>query len=131
MNKPKLLQITLALGALYYLIGAMAHWWGLTIFPFYDGRLYTPYHDSVIALAAIILTSLLLTVARDPVKNIDILKVIIGVSFIASLFSIFIIYKVDFAALGAPDKAVQTVTEGILGFVFTGVLVWLHPRPTK
>ncbi len=128
MNKPKLLQIVLALGALYYLIGAIAHWWGLTIWPFYDSRLYTPYHDSVIALAAIILTGLLLIVARDPVKNMDILKVIIVASFTASLFSILIIYKVDFTALGAPDKAIQTVVEGILGFVFTGALIWLYPN---
>ncbi|MBI5733595.1 MAG: hypothetical protein HY973_01455 [Candidatus Kerfeldbacteria bacterium] len=131
MNKPKLLQIVLALGALYYLIGAIAHWWGLTIWPFYDGRLYTPYHDSVIALAAIILTGLLLIVARDPVKNIDVLKVIIIASFTASLFSVLIIYKVDFTALGAPDKAAQTVVEGILGFVFTSALIWLYPRPTN
>ncbi len=127
MNKPKLLQIVLVLGALYYLIGAVAHWFGLTIFPFYVHELYTPYHDSIIALVAIILTGLLLTVARDPVKNIDVLKVIIGASFIASLFSIFIIYKVDFASLGAPDKTVQTVVEGILGFIFTGALISLYP----
>lgn len=75
INKLKLLKATLVLGALYYLTGAAAHWWGLTIFPFYDGRLYTPYHDSVIALVAVVLALVLITVARDPIKNIDVLKI--------------------------------------------------------
>jgi len=128
LNKLNLLRLILFLGSLYYLIGAIAHWRGLTIFPFYDGRLYSPYHDSVIALTALVFALILLTVARDPLKNLAIFKVVIIGAILASVFSIAIIWKVDLAALGAPDKAVQTVVEGILGFVFAGALLWLYPR---
>ena len=128
INKLKLLKATLYLGAAYYLVGACAHYFGLTIFPWFDGRLYTPYHDSVIALVAVILALLLATVVRDPIKNIDVLKTIIFCLIIGSIFSIVIIWKVDFAALGASDKNIQTIVEGILGFIYSGALLWLYPR---
>jgi hypothetical protein len=132
MNKLTLLKITLLAGALYYAVGGVAHYFGLTIFPWFDGRLYAPYQDTVIAFVCLVLILLLLTVARDPIKNIDGLNLIIITAFLASIFSIAIIWKVDFAALGAPDKKFQTIIEGLLGFVFTGVLAWLHPnRPAK
>ena len=131
MNKLKLLKITLSLGAIYYLIGAFVHFFGLTLFPFYDGKLYNPYHDSVIALVAIIFVLLLLAVARDPIKNIDILKIVIIGAVLASFFSIAIIWKVDFTALGAPAKKIQTIVEGILGFIFVATLLLLYPRKTE
>lgn len=131
INKPNLLKITLGLGALYYLMGAVAHYGGLTIFPFFDAGLYMPYQDSVIALVAVILSLILLTIARDPVKNIDTLKVVIIGATLASIFSVVIIWKIDFAALGAPGKELQTVVEGILGFVFVGLLLWLYPQKTN
>ncbi len=128
MDKIKILKITLRLGAAYYLMGAVAHFFGLTIFPFYDGRLYEPYLDSIIALVAFVLALLLLVVARDPVKNIDTLNVVIFGAFLASIFSIAIIWKVNFLGLGAPAKETQTIVEGILGFIFTGVLLLTYPR---
>jgi len=106
----------------------MLGFFGLTFFPFYDGRLYVPYHDSLIALVCLILALFILTAAKDPIKNIDTLKIIMISALIASIFSVLIIWKVDFAGLGAPDKKIQTIVEGIIGFVFTGVLLWLYPR---
>jgi len=128
MNKLKLLKILLNLGALYYLIGSFVHFFGLTLFPFYDARLYTPYHDSVIALCALIFALFLIAIARDPVKNIDMLKIVVVGSIIASIFSVLIIWKVDFMALGAPDKKIQTIVEAGLGFVFVIFLIWLYPK---
>ncbi len=128
MDKLKLLKILLNLGALYYLIGGFVHFFGITLFPFYDGRLYTPYHDSVIALCALIFALFLITIARDPVKNIDTLKIVIIGTIIASIFSVAIVWKVDFAALGAPDKKIQTLVEAGLGFIFVILLFWLYPK---
>jgi len=128
VNKLAQLKLTLRLGALYYIVGAIAHWFGLTIFPWFDGALYAPYQDSVIALVALILAYFLLVVARDPIKNIDMLKAIAVSATVASVFSIAVIWKVNFAALGAPGKIPQTITEGILGFVWVGVLMWLWPK---
>lgn len=128
MNKPKLLKAVLYLGALYYAIGAFAHYFGLTLFPWYDGKLYAPYQDTVIAFVALVLAYLLIVTARDPAKNIDLLNAIIICAAAASVFSIAIAWKIDFTALGAPDKKLQTIVEGILGFLWTAALICLRPR---
>jgi hypothetical protein len=128
MNKSSWLKICLYLGAAYYIIGAIVHYFGLTLFPWLDGRLYVPYQDSIIAFVALVLAYFLIVIANDPIKNRDILKAIIVSAIAASIFSIAIIWKVDFAALGTPDKRLQTITEGILGFVWSGALLWLYPR---
>lgn len=112
----------------YYLVGTVANFFGLIIFPFYDGKLYEPYLDSIIALVAFVLALLLLVVSRDPIKNIDTLNVIVFGAFLASIFSVAIIWKVNFLELGAPGKETQIIVEGILGFVFTGILLLTYPR---
>ena len=131
MEKLKLLKLVLRLGAVYYLVGAVVHYFGLTLFPWFDGKLYAPYQDTVIAFVALVLAYFLVVVARDPVKNIDMLKAVIVSAAAASLFSIVVIWKVNFAALGAAGKIPQTVTEGILGFLWVGALLWLYPGERK
>ncbi len=131
INKPKVLKILLYLGSIYYLIGAIAHFFGLTIFPFYDSALYSPYHDTVISLAAIILSILFFTIAKNPEKNIDILNVIIIGGIIAIIFSIGIIWKIDFVSLGASDKKIQTIVEAILLTIYVLLLMIFKPKSTK
>ena len=131
INKPKVLKILLYLGSIYYLIGAIAHFFGLTIFPFYDSALYSPYHDTVISLAAIILSILFFTIAKNPEKNIDILNVIIIGGIIAIIFSIGIIWKIDFVSLGASDKKIQTIVEAILLTIYVLLLMIFKPTSTK
>jgi len=132
INKLKLLKGLLFLGSIYYLIGAFAHFFGLTIFPFYDSGLYTPYHETVIALCAIIFSMLFYVVARNPIKNIDTLNLIIVGLIIAIIFSIGIIWKIDFVALGAPVKKIQTIVELILAMITVVLLLALKPkRDTK
>jgi hypothetical protein len=128
INKFSLLKVMLNLGALYYIIGASVHFFNITLFPFFDSNLYTPYQDSVIALTAIIFALLLIVVAKDPIKNIDVLNLIIICATLASIFSIAIIWKVDFVSLGAPAKKFQTIVEGMLGFIWVGLLLWLYPK---
>ncbi len=129
--KLKLLSTTLHIGAVYYLIGAVVHYFGLTLFPWFDGRLYTPYHDTIISLVAVVLALFLFAIARDPVKNLDTLNIVIIGATVASIVSIAIIWKVDFVSLGAPAKKLQTIVEGVLGFIFSLVLLWLYPRKIK
>lgn len=131
VNKIKLLQILLIIGAIYFLIGAIAHFFGLTIFPFYDGKLYTPYHDTVIALAAIIFAIFLFTIAINPIKNVGMLKAVIIGSIIAIIFNIYIISKIDFISLGAPVKKFQTVVETILLIIFVIFILIFKPKKIK
>ena len=67
-------------------------------------------------------------VAKDPIKNKEILKVIIFVVLLASIFSVVIVLRVDFVALGSPTKMMQTIMEGIMGLGYFGLLLWLYPR---
>lgn len=131
MNKTQALRVLLILGALYYLAGAVVHFFGLTLFPFYDRMLYQPYHDTVIALAAIIIALLLLSIAKDPIKNIDSLNIIIIGGIIAIVFSIGIILKIDFAQLGAPEKKIQTIIEMVLLMIYVGSLIYLKSKKVR
>lgn len=131
INRIRLLQLLLILGGVYYLIGAATHFFGLTIFPFYEGKLYTPYHDTAIALAAIFISILLFTIAKNPIKNIDALKVVIVGLIIAIIFSIGIIWKIDFVRLGAPGKKLQVIVEMILAIVYVVLLFIFKPKGPK
>src|SRR3990167_11377041 len=91
MSKLEALKFILLLGAVYYAIGGIAHYFGMTIFPFFVSELYVPYQDSIIALVCLIFVLLLLAVARDPIKNVDTLNVLILGVALASVFSILII----------------------------------------
>ena len=131
IDKQTNLKILLYLGSIYYIIGAFAHFFGLTIFPFYDGALYAPYHDTVIALVAIILSILIYVIAKDPEKNIDTLNVLIIGGIIAIIFSVGIVWKIDFVLLGAPAKKLQTIIEAILLAVYIILLTIFKPKSLK
>lgn len=127
MNKLRFLKLVLSLGGLYYIIGAAAHFFGLTIFPFYDGSMYSPYHDTLIALVALILSMLLFTVARNPVKNIDALRMVMAAGCLGLIFSFWILWKVPTTEL----KHTQTIVETVLLGMFTVSLFLCYPGGKK
>lgn len=128
MNKLQTLKTLLILGGLYYVVGAIAHFFGLTIFPVYDGALYQPYHDTIITVAAIVVSLLLFSTARDPIKNIDSLNVIVAGGIISLVFMMWMLLKIDFVQLGAPGKKLQTIVEMVLLILFVGSLMYLKPK---
>lgn len=130
MDRIKLLKLSLRAGALYYLIGGIVHFFGLTLFPWYIEILYSAYHDTVIALTSFVLSIIIFTVSENPVKNIDVLNALIIAGFLAVLFSFYIIWKIDFTA-AAEAKRTQTITELILLIIYLGVLNYLRPRSIK
>jgi len=127
-DRLRLLRILLILGGLYYVAGAIVHFFGLTVFPIYDSGLYAPYHDTVIALVSLIFAILLFSVARDPRKNSDTLSVLIIGGILAVAASAFILVKIDFATLGAPAKRLQTIVEAVLMVFFITGLLLLKPK---
>lgn len=127
----KLFKILLLLAAVYFLIAALCHFFGWTIFPFYDGSLYTPYHDTLLALCDLIFFMLFLVVAKDPVKNIDTLNVMIVGLFLAIIFNLGIIWKIDFAELGSIEKKLQTIAETSLAAVVFVILIILKLKQPK
>ena len=131
LNKTKLLKITLIGGALFLGVGATVHFFGLTLFPFYEAILYRPYQDSLLALSCVILAMFMISIARDPIRNIDTLKVVIIGSILATIFDVAIIYKVDFVAIGSPMKKTETLVEAGLGLIFIIFLLWSYPYDKK
>ncbi len=124
MNKLKLLQTILILNALYFFIAAIAHFFGLTIFPMYDKNLYSPYHDTLLALCDLIFVMIFLTITKDPKKNKDILNTIIAAFILVIIFNLSIIWKIEITHL----KIIQTIVETI-GVVITLILlVILKPK---
>ena len=128
INKDRVLKTLLIIGGIYYIIGAVVHFFGLTLFPFYDGNLYSQYHDTVIALVAILLSIMLFTVARNPKRNIDTLNAFIIGGIIAIIFSVGIVWKIDFTELSAPAKKMQTIFEGMLLVIYLSMIVYLKPK---
>ena len=126
-TKIKGLRILLYLGAAYYSIGGLAHFFSFTLFPFNDAALYQPYHDIVIALAALVVAVLLVSIARAPEKNHDALTAVIIGAIIAIVFSIWVILTIDFFALGAPHKRTQTIVEMVLLILYIVSLILLRP----
>ncbi len=99
INKIKLLQAVLIINAFYFFIAAIAHFFGLTIFPIYDASLYTPYHDALLALCDLIFVMIFLTVARNPIGNKDMVNTIIIAFALVIIFNIGIIWKIEITHL--------------------------------
>ncbi len=126
IHKKIILQAFLYALSLFYLVGAIAHYFGLTIFPWYDRALYSPYHDSIIAMAAIAMMIFLFIVASD-VKNYK--KIINGISLTAAIngfLTIYMAYKVNFKAYNQNNKQAQAIVEGILLIIVSISLYFLN-----
>jgi len=125
--KLTLLKFLLKCGALFYFIGGIVHFFGLTLFPWYTAALYIPYHDTVIALTAFSLAIILFTVSKNPIKNIDVLNAVIVSGFLAVLFSIYIIFKIDFTGPAILKKA-ETIFEAVLLTLYLIALILCKPK---
>ena len=131
MDKNKALKIILILTSLYFLIAAFAHLFGLTIFPVYDSNLYTPYHDTLLALCDLIFVMIFIVVAINPVKNRDMLQVIMVAFVLVIFFNLVILWKIDFAALGSSEKRFQTIVETVLAVGMLVLMFIVRPKDKK
>lgn len=115
MNKNFLLRIVLVMMSLFFLIGAFAHQFGITLFPWYDGELYSPYHDSIIAMAALSLSGLVFMMSTDVVKYRPIIWLMSPLSLINGIWTIWMANTVEFESLyGSAAKVYQANVEGVL-----------------
>lgn len=123
-KKIKLLQVVLIINAIYFFTAAIAHLFGLTIFPMYDATLYVPYHDTLLALCDLIFVMIFLTVARNPTKNKDMLNTIVIAFALVIIFNIAIIWKVDVT----PLKIIETIIETICAAITLVLLTILKSK---
>lgn len=128
ITKNNLLKIILYCVSMFYLIGAIAHYFGLTIFPWFDGNLYSPYHDSIIAMASLALFVIIFIIAQNPKKYN---KLIYGISLVAlfiGLLTVYMTYSINWSQYSAVYKQEQSLIEGILLILLSGLLFILNKR---
>lgn len=130
LTKDGLVRLILACCALYYFVAAFAHFFGLTLFPFYDETLYSPYHDILLGLCDLVFVMIFSVVAFDPVNNIDTFHVILIAFVLVILVNIGLIWKFDFALYHSVHKQFQTIVETLLAFI-TLVSLWILRPATK
>jgi len=127
--REKILKILLLFGAIFYLVGAIVHYFNITLFPWFDSALYSPYHDSIIAMASLAISGFFFATYLDPKKNIGNLWVIIIVALLSGILTISMGYTTDFFSLyGSALKSVQAGVEGWLLIILSVLVFILKPN---
>lgn len=127
LDRLKITKISLYCASISYLIGAVAHFFGLTLFPWYTSSLYSPYHDSLIPLIAITVAILIFGIANNLEKNPELINIVITAGIVAIIYSVLVLLRFDYAAIGVPEKSLQTVVETFGLIIFVIVLIILKP----
>ncbi len=125
-----ILHPTLAFGTFFYFVGMIVHWFGITLWPWFDAALFSPYHDRIIAMAAVGVCGFFYVTWKNPEKNRDNLWVMSYTSLITGIATIWMAFNVDFAQYGSVVKVNQAIAEGILLVGLFGVLM-LYLMKTK
>jgi len=128
MKYDKTIKIILILGSIYYFIGAIVHFFGLSIYPWYDGRLFSSYHDTVISLSAMVLGLILFALSKNIEKYRQLINLVIISGIIAIIFSLYIIFFVN---LIGTIKQEQTIVEMVLLIIYVGFLTYLNYKNKK
>ena len=120
--KKMILKYTFYCMSFFYFIGAISHYFWLTIFPWYDSALYSPYHDTIITMAAISFMIFFFIIA----KNTDIYRQLMyGVSISALLtgfMTLYMAYAVDFSQYKSDIKVLQATVEWFLLLLISGAI---------
>lgn len=132
MKKIQVLSFILLIGAGYYLIGAVAHFFCLTWSPWYDGALCSPYHDSLIAVASLAVSGFFYVTSLEPKKMALNLWVIIVAGLVVAFLTFFHAVGFDFTSkFGSDLKAWQAVNEGTLLLILAVLILYLKPKAPK
>lgn len=125
----KILKTLLFLCIVFYVVGAITHYFGITLFPWFDSSLYSPYHDSIIAMASLAIAGFFFVTFLNPLKNRANLYVIIFASVISGVLTILMANKVDFISeYGSNLKYIQAYTEGVLLIIISALFYFLRPK---
>lgn len=123
-----ILKYLLYVLSIFYLIGGIAHYFGLTIFPWYDKALYSPYHDSIIAMATIAMMIIIYIIATDIQKYKKLINGISLIALINGFLTIYMAYKVNFEIYNQNNKKLQAIIEGILLILASISLYFLNRK---
>ena len=122
-KKERIISTLLYLGVIFYLVGAAVHLFGITLFPWFVSALFSPYHDTLIAIASLGMAILFLQGARHP-NNQQLVDTIMYIALICSPLIIVMGLLVNFHPYGsgAEIKSLEAVIEGVMGILLSFVL---------
>lgn len=128
----KITSLVLYLGVIFYLIGAIVHVFGLTLFPWFISDLYSAYHDTLIAISSLGMAILFFQGARHP-GNKELVNTIMYMAFICSPLIVAMGLLVNFHAYGAGAeiKSTEAIIEGVMGIALGFVLWQLRRKDQK
>lgn len=123
----KRLSVLLYACATFFVIGAVIHELGLTLWPWYVSSLYSPYHDTLLAISSIAMAVFFLYGARNP-DNKKLTSAIKAALLISAPLIIAMGFLVDFSSYGteATAKGGQAVIEGVAAALVAGAIHYLQ-----
>ena len=129
MNNTKIISALLYLGVVFYLIGGVVHVFGITLFPWFVSQLYSPYHDTLIAISSVAMAIIFWQGAHHP-ENKELLDAIMWVAFVCSPLIIVMGLFVNFGRYGATAeiKSFEAILEGLVGIILGAALFWLRRK---
>lgn len=116
MNDKRIISIILYGGTIFYVIGAIVHFFGLSIYPWFVSALYSSYHDTLIAISSLAMAVFFFQGARYPDSK-PLIGSIIAASLICGPLIIAMGVFIDFESLNASAKGLQAILEGSLAIL--------------
>jgi hypothetical protein len=129
MNSKRVISTILYGGVLFYLAGAVIHFFGLSIYPWFVSELYSTYHDTLIAISSLAMAVFFFQGARHP-ENKDLIYAIAFASLLCGPLIIAMGIFVDFDALNAVAKGPQAILEGVAAIAL-GLILFFLSRKSK
>ena len=127
MSREKVVSTILYIGTVFYLVGTLVHQFGITLYPWFVAELYSPYHDTLIAISSLVMAILFFQGARNP-DNKVIVDTIMYMATIGGLLVIAMGLFTDFHGYGiaGETKATQSIFEGATALLLAAVLFKLR-----
>lgn len=126
MTKQRTISALLYFGVAFYALGAIIHFFGLSVYPWFVAELHSSYHDTLIAISSLAMAVFFFQGARYPDSK-PLIEAIIIASLLCGPLIILMGLFVDFNALNAAAKGSQAVLEGIAAIAL-GVTLLLSSR---
>lgn len=125
MKRLQIISLLLYIGVVFYLLGAIIHFFGLSVYPWFVSELHSAYHDTLIAISSLVMAFFFFQGARHPSAK-PLINAIITAGFVGGVLIIAMGTFVDFTMYHAVDKGPQAIFEGILALGLSISLIVLR-----
>lgn len=127
MNRKSATVILLYCGVVFYILGALIHFFGLSVYPWFVSELHSAYHDTLIAITSLVMAIFFFQAARNP-DDKPLINAIIVAGFVGGILIVAMGMFVDFNAYHAPAKGPEAILEGCIAICLGASLLYLKKR---